>query len=444
MMRLELKKVAEITGGRLEGTDAVIQGLVHDTRQAAPGCLFAALPGSRVHGHDFLEDALAAGAVGALVSAHQDVAISQVVVEDVQSAMGALAAFWRRQMPAQVVGITGSNGKTTVKEMLSSILCRQGPTLSTKGNYNNEIGLPLTIARMAPDHEFAVLEMGASRPGDIARLASIAAPIVGIVTNAAPAHLAGFGDLEGVARAKGELFAALGADATAIINRDDPHFDLWSKLAGKARRITFGVHDQATVRLTNGSGHTVIETPAGRLEVKLAIPGRHNQLNALAATAAALALGIAPDTITAGLEGVSSLPGRLERHHSEAGWCLIDDTYNANPASLYAGLSVLAGLEGERWLVLGDMAELGPDSIKLHGEMGQTARDLGVVRLYAIGDAARASARSFGESARHFERREDLVRALKSELRPGVNCLVKGSRSMEMEQVVRLLIGRAA
>lgn len=445
MMRLELGAIAQVTEGSLRGPDGLVQGMSHDTRRLAPGNLFAALSGQRVDGHDYVRAAAEAGAAGALVARLQEADLSQVMVADVVHAMGRVAGHWRDRMVARVIGVTGTNGKTTVKEMLAAILARRGPTLATRGNYNNEIGVPLTLSRLAPSHEFAVLEMGASRPGDIACLADIACPEIGILTNAASAHLEGFGSLENVARTKGELFEALPEYGTAVINRDDAHYPMWREMAAHCARISFGFDADAAVRaVETGAGAIGVITTAGEFELELRLPGRHNVMNALAAGAAALALDVPLDIIREGLAGIGSLPGRLMPHRHPSGWCVIDDTYNANPASVYAGLQVLTGLNGQPWLVLGDMAELGADSARLHSEIGRSARDLGVKRLFTVGRAAADSAAAFGKGASHFDGHRELIEALLDELEPGVNCLVKGSRSMAMEQVVNALIGEDA
>jgi UDP-N-acetylmuramoyl-tripeptide--D-alanyl-D-alanine ligase len=441
MMRLMLSEMAEICGGRLHGEDCEIHGMIHDSRALEPGMLFAALPGERVDGHDFVATALAAGAAGALVSRTVDAPLPQLVVENVLLAMGQIAAAWRRRLDVTVVGVTGSNGKTTVKEMLTAILSSKAPTLATAGNYNNEIGLPLTLARLGPEHRYAVLEMGASRAGDIAYLAELARPDIGLVNNAGPAHLEGFGSLEGVARAKGEMYTALAPTGCAVINVDDPFAALWRELAGNRASLGFGFDASADVRGAMLNSHARIKTPAGSFELRLALPGRHNVMNALAATAVACHLNLPLDEVAAALNGMKSLAGRFEVHEDAAGWRLVDDTYNANPASLYAGLQVLVGLKGRPWLVLGDMAELGPDAARLHAEMGQSAADLGVERLFAVGPLSAQSAAAFGRGAEHFESHQALLEALVVELEPGINCLVKGSRSMAMERIVQALIG---
>ena len=416
--------------------DPTIDAIVTDSRKVQYGCLFAALPGSRVNGVDFAPVAVETGAVALLVDRALDLPVPQLVVEDVLTALGRIAALLRRRAALQVVGITGSNGKTTVKEMLSSILRQQASVLATQGNYNNELGLPLTLFRLEPDDRFAVLELGASKAGDIAYLAAIAQPDVGLVTNVGPAHLEGFGSIDGVARAKGELYAALPGTGCAVLNADEPWGAVWRDLNTAGRVLTFGRGGDADIRFEAHGDLIRLHTPAGTFDADLTLPGEHNMANAAAATAAALALEIPLAQIRAGLEQVQPIPGRLNLIKTAAGWTIIDDTYNANPASLYSALQVLSGMQGTAWLVLGDMKELGEDSRKLHLEVGDAARALGVKRIFATGAMSAATVDAFGKGAQHFESRQDLVVALHQALRPGINCLVKGSRSMGMERVV--------
>ena len=438
MIPLRLSELAALLDCASPATDVEITDIVSDSRKAGPGALFAALPGSRVDGHDFAAKAVGQGASALLVSRPVDVDAPQLQVDDVLQALGKIAAHLRRRLDPAVIGITGSNGKTTVKEMVASILELDGEVLATGGNYNNELGLPLTLFRLTESHRYAVLEMGASKQGDIAYLAGIARPGVGLVNNIAPAHLEGFGSVEGVARAKGEMFAALPKNGWAVMNADEPWLDLWMDLNAADNVITFGVSGNSDVRLEEDGPRIV--TPGSAFELKLALPGRHNLINAAAATAIALATGIDMETIQQGLERVKPVPGRLNLLHTAAGWTVIDDTYNANPASLYSALQVLSGMPGEPWLVLGDMKELGTDSPKMHREVGENARTMGVKRLFAMGEMSAHTVDAFGRGAEHFDSREDLVKALRRHIRPGINCLVKGSRSMEMEAVVQAVV----
>jgi len=360
-------------------------------------------------------------------------------VVDVLAALGTLAGYWRGECPAKVVGITGSNGKTTVKEMVANILMQVGEVLATKGNFNNELGLPLTLFQLNKTHDYAVIEMGASKPGDIAYLAAIARPDVGLITNVGPAHLQGFINVRGVAQAKGELFAALPEDGTAIFNAAEPWVEMWKNINKAGTTLYFNGDGKDHIQAHQGADGVVVTTPAGEFSLQLPLPGQHNLTNALAATAVCLALDIPLTHIRTGLETVSPVPGRLSLKHASAGWTVIDDTYNANPASLYAALQVLATQGGEPWLVMGDMKELGSDSRKMHAELGDAARILGVKRLFALGDASAAAVDAFGDHAEHFDSRDGLIASLRSELKPGVACLVKGSRSMGMEHVVNAI-----
>jgi UDP-N-acetylmuramoyl-tripeptide--D-alanyl-D-alanine ligase len=445
MMRMTLSEISQLLGLPVTTSNALIEGVVTDSRKVRYGSLFAALPGRTVDGHDFVATAVEMGAVAVLVQKPVTATVPQLLVPDVLLALGQIASLWRQRLNPKVIGITGSNGKTTIKEMLASILRQEAEVLATEGNYNNELGVPLTLFRLEEQHRFAVMEMGASKSGDIGYLARIAGPDVGLISNIGPAHLEGFGSVEGVARAKGEMYQALPADGCAVMNGAEPWLDLWRSNCSAVRILTFGFDRDKKgdfdISMPTGGSSPSVNTPLGHFDLQLSLPGRHNQLNALAATAAAVALGIPTGQIAAGLRAVNPVPGRLNLIHADAGWMVIDDTYNANPASLYSALQVLASMQGKAWLVLGDMKELGEDSRKLHAEVGDAARALGVKRIFAIGEMSRFTADAFGSGAEHFEDRTSLIKALKSELRPGINCLVKGSRSMGMEQVVHAIVG---
>jgi len=441
MISMKLTVAAELIGGRLIGQDQNFEAVCTDSRQITPSCLFAAIKGERVDGHDYAIQAISAGACAVLTERQLEDVESQLVVADVLLALGALARAWRQQINPTVVAITGSNGKTTVKEMVTEILAGSAPVLSSQGNFNNELGLPLTLFRLAAEHRYAVLELGASKAGDINYLAEICQPDVGLVNNAGPAHLQGFGSLDGVARAKGELLAALPESGNAVFNGDQQWASLWNSLNRAAIGIRFGEdpgHPVHGRRLADGM--IEINTPGGSFQAHLPLPGQHNLMNALAATAVATVLEVPVPQIQAGLEAVSPVTGRLNRLVSQRGWIIIDDTYNANPASLYAGLLVLAEQSSEPWLVLGDMLELGGGSRKLHSEVGEAAAGLGVKRLYCVGELSQAAAETFGKDARHFSSKEDLIDGLLNDIHPGITCLVKGSRSMGMESVVTALL----
>ena len=439
MIHMRISQAADLLECTPLQSELNFTGITSDSRQVVPGMLFAALPGQAFDGHDYLQQAQERGAVAALVNRSVATDLPLLQVSDVQAALGVLAGHWRMQCPARVIAITGSNGKTTVKEMIASILTQVGEVLATKGNFNNELGLPLTIFQLNQSHDYAVLEMGASNPGDIAYLAAIAKPEIGVITNIGPAHLEGFVNVQGVARTKGELFAALSEDGTAIINAAEPWVDLWQDLNKAERIIFFNGDDKDHIQVHHVEDKVMVSTPVGKFPLRLPLPGLHNLTNALAATAVCLALDVPLELIRTGLEAVSQVPGRLNLKYARAGWTVIDDTYNANPASLYAALQVLSTQSGEPWLVMGDMKELGSDSRKMHAELGDAARTLGVKRLFALGEASTAAKDAFGEGAVHFDSREELIHALRDELKPGVACLVKGSRSMGMEHVVNAI-----
>ncbi|HJU27032.1 MAG TPA: UDP-N-acetylmuramoyl-tripeptide--D-alanyl-D-alanine ligase [Rhodanobacteraceae bacterium] len=445
MLNLRLSEIALWTHGGLHGADAQARGVSTDTRKLAPGELFVAIEGERHDGHEHLAQAVERGAAGAMVMRRIDVGLPQVVVADTVLALGDLASAVRAQRRARVAGITGSNGKTTVKTLAASILQRAGPTHSNAGNLNNEIGLPLSLLAMPENARYAVLEMGAGKPGDIAYLAAIARPEVGLVNNIASAHLERMGSLEGVAETKGALYQALPADGTAVINADDAFEGFFTGLAGARRVLRFGFSGNADVRAEAvetraEDGAFTLVTPQGSQRVHLPLPGRHSVANALAAAAIAHALDVPLAVIAAGLENATAVGGRLQRRAAAGGWHVIDDSYNANPGSTAAAIETLALQAGERWLVLGDMAELGANAAVLHAQIGERARDAGVDALFSVGALSAHAARAFGTNARHFATQPELVAALREALRPGVTVLVKGSRSSAMERVVAGLL----
>ena len=434
----------------LHGKDARFTRVTTDTRTLAPGDLFVALKGERFDGHEFIDQARQAGAAGALVSEAQPSNLPQVIVKDTLAGLQDYAISWRGDFHLPLVAVTGSNGKTTVKQMLAGICARRGPVLATTGNLNNHIGVPLTLLSLREEHRTAIVEMGANHFGEIARLAEIARPDIGVVNNAGDAHLEGFGSREGVAQAKGELFAALGDNGIAVINADDDYAPLWRELAGGADVLSFGLSEHADVRAVNvhpepPEAPTAVEfelrTPEGRQSVNLPLPGLHNVRNALAAAACAVALGLDARDIAIGLMGVRPAPGRLSWRRAHNGARLLDDTYNANPTSLRAGLELLGAVQARRWLILGDMGELGRGAEQLHHAAGEDARALGIERLYAVGPLARHAATGFGAGAVHFEDTAALIAEVRERLSPEVAVLVKGSRSSRMERVVAGLTG---
>ncbi|WP_411832973.1 UDP-N-acetylmuramoyl-tripeptide--D-alanyl-D-alanine ligase [Pseudoxanthomonas mexicana] len=445
MKRLPLSLLAHWAGGELHGDDVVIGTMTHDTRALLPGSLYVALRGERFDGHDFAYDAAMRGASAVLVEHPVKVDVPQIVVADSQLALARIAAGIQREHRQKVIALTGSNGKTSVKALVVSILERAGETYANPGNRNNEIGLPLAIIDAPEEAEYAVYEMGAGKPGDIAYLTDIVAPDVALVNNIAPAHLERLGTLLGVAQTKGAIYEALPADGVAVINADDAFAGYFAERAGARRIIRFGIDASADVQARDirlhmaGSAFTLI-TPQGEARVTLALAGRHNVLNALAAASLALACEVPLPLIAQGLAAARPVAGRQVSHRLRSGAELIDDSYNANPGSLGAAIDTLAAGGGETWLVLGDMGELGPGGEALHADAGRRARQAGIARLFTLGPLSAAAAAAFGDGASHHHTHEALVEALHGQLHEGVRVLVKGSRGSAMDRVVAALL----
>jgi UDP-N-acetylmuramoyl-tripeptide--D-alanyl-D-alanine ligase len=436
-----LAAAADAVEGHLAGPDAAFFSVGSDTRAMRPGDLFVALVGPNFDAARFARAALQGGAAGVMVNRDADTDLEPAIrVADTRLALGRLAAAWRARFSMPVAAITGSNGKTTVKEMLAAILReRVAPAqavLATEGNLNNDIGLPLTLLRLRATHRFAVLEMGMNHAGELAYLTGLARPDVALVNNAQAAHVGLLGSLEAVAAAKAEIFEGLGPTGTAVINADDAHAGLWRELNRARAVVDFSLGGTAAVsgRLAP-DGVLRIDTPLGATEIRLAVAGEHNARNALAATACALSMGAGLAAIKAGLQGFHGVPGRLQRKCALHGACFIDDSYNANPDSTRAALAVLACANGPRILVLGDMGELGEDAPALHADIGLAAKQAGVARLFALGELSAEAVRAFGAGGMHYARIEELLADLENALAPGVTVLVKGSRFMKMERV---------
>ncbi len=454
MTPLKMSYLASVTGGVLHGPDAVFQSVSTDTRSLESGQLFVALRGPNYDGNRFIATAAQSGASGALVQRlADDLALPQVVVADTRLALGQLARAWRQSLDLPLIAVTGSNGKTTIKEMIASIMGQRGPVLATRGNLNNEIGVPLTLLEIEPASLAAVIELGANHPGEIDYLARLAMPTIGVVSNAGPAHLEGFGSLEGVARAKGELFQVLGPAGVAVMNADDNFAPLWRDLIGRRQTLSFGIDNPADFFATgiqsedSQSGlatRFLMHAPKGEFEILLPFAGTHNVRNALAAAAAAWAAGADQGAITKGLAAAHGAGGRLQVHRNPDGVVVIDDTYNANPGSLAAALEVQSQLAGEAWLVLGDMGELGSSSTRRHADAGAMAREQGVTRLFATGEQAKAAVEAFGSGGEWFKDADSLIEGLQAEARPGAIILVKASRSMRFERIVNALLHEAA
>lgn len=443
MMRLS--EIALATKGKVLGADVEINSVGTDSRAIESGQLFVALKGENFDGHDYAAQSLQQGACAVMVS--QEVAGPAVLVKDTRLALGDLSAYWRNKFSMPVVAITGSNGKTTVKEMLASILKvaagDDAKVLATQGNLNNDIGLPLTMLKIEQQHEYAVLEMGMNHRGEIRYLTKLAKPNVALVNNAGSAHIGELGSYEAIAEAKGEIFEGLAKDGIAIINADDVFADFWKKLAAQNKQMTFGLNQQANVsaryQLNVMNSNIQMTTPIGNVNFDLPAPGEHNVRNALAAATAALALNVPLNKIAEGLTHFAGVKGRLQSKAGFAGAKVIDDTYNANPLSMKAAIDVLAGNQGTRIFVMGDMAELGDDAAEMHAEIGAYAKAAKIQTFYALGKLTPEATKAFGASGKHFESVETLVDALRKEMNSNVTVLVKGSRSARMERVVDLI-----
>ncbi len=452
MKRTPLSLVAHWAGGELTGDDVPVETVTQDTRKLPPGALYVALRGERFDGHDFAYDAAMRGAGALLVERTLEIDLPQVRVDDTLVALGRIAAGAQRDRQARVVAITGSNGKTSVKTLVLSILQRAGQTYANPGNFNNEVGLPLAVIDAPEDAEFAIYEMGAGKPGDIAYLTSIVQPDVALVNNIAPAHLERMGTLTGVAETKGAILEALAADGVAVVNADDAFAEYFVQRAAGRRVIRFGLDSNAdvtarsVVTMAEGSRFQLL-TAQGELPVRLTLPGRHNVMNALAATAIALACGVPLAIIADGLEAARPVAGRQVAHTLARDVVLIDDSYNANPASLAAAIDTLAMGGGEAWLVLGDMRELGPEGEVLHAEAGRRAKAAGISRLYALGALSTAAAQAFGDGGRVFPSHAELAKALRLDIAGAAGTvparvLVKGSRGSAMDRIVSALLDK--
>lgn len=450
-MKRTLGDFASACGGRLSGADRTFTAVSSDSRTLAAGELFVALRGPNFNGNEFVAAAEKAGAAGAVVDAQQSAGISQIVVGDTQAALEKAAHEWRQPFTIPIVGVAGSNGKTTVKEMTAGILAQAGECMATRGNLNNHIGVPLTLFRLDAQNRFAVIEMGANHPGELAALVKIARPTIGLITNAGAEHLEGFGSLEGAARAEGEMVEGLAPSATAILNADDQFAGLWRGLT-QAKVVTFGLtagsdFTARDVRTEIGAAgfltHFTLECPLGRAPIRMNLAGKHNVSNALCAAAAASAAGVEMKHIVAGLAAVQAVKGRLQFKKTRHGAWVIDDSYNANPSSVHAGIAVLAQLEGRKWLVFGQMGELGDFAAEAHKEIGTFARAHSIERMFAVGELAQLTVKTFGAGAEWFADTTELSKALDGAISADVRLLIKGSRSNRLERVVEAL-GAAA
>ena len=448
-MKMRLSEIAKTTKGTHVGSDVAIASVSIDTRAIQPGDMYVAIKGDQFDGNEFVDKAEQAGAAAAILNKGFTSNLPHILVDDTRLALGQLAGAWRDKATAKVVGITGSNGKTTVKEMTAAVLATAGSTLFTKGNLNNDIGVPLTLLRLNEGHRFAVIEMGANHIGEIAYTSALAKSDVVILNNAGAAHIEGFGSLDGIAKGKGEIIETLKPDGVAILNKDDKYFDYWLSIAGNRKFLSFGLNENVDISARNIQTEIIdsafytafyLVTAKAMMKVHLKLAGQHNVLNALAATAAGLALGLNLEQIKAGLENVQPVTGRMQPLVGRSGNIVIDDTYNANSASLEAGLDVLVNCKGKHWVVLGAFGELGSESAKIHEELGQLLSSKGVVRLLALGSDAKNTVRVFGKGATFFDSQKDMIGTLKEELKGDETILVKGSRTQRMENVVAALV----
>ena len=453
-----LSEVAKAVNGQLlginPGSDIETQSIGTDSRHIVKNQLFIAIKGEHFDGNTFASEAIKQGAAAVLVSDANTQARPAVVVKDTRLALGALAMYWRNQYRLPLVAVTGSNGKTTVKEMIVAILkAANKSVLATQGNLNNDIGMPMTLLNLNNKHDVAVIEMGMSHSGEIDYLTRIAQPTIALINNAGTAHIGELGSRENIAKAKGEIFTGLSNNGIALINADDDHADYWKLLNVGKTIMTFGLSRPADISAilveNDGLSEVQLSTPNGNISFNLAVLGKHNISNALAASAAAVALGVTNTDIARGLSGMQAVYGRLQRKAGFNGAVLIDDTYNANLDSMLAAINVLASQKNIQQpstiFVMGDMGELGENAPQMHAEVGLYAKQKGIQQFFTFGDLSAQASQAFGrqdldEGAQHFSSLESLVGALKAKMKPGVTVLVKGSRFMKMERVVKEIL----
>lgn len=446
MISVTLSQLAGILHGELHGQDATIDAVTSDTRKLTPGCLFVALKGERFDAHDFADQAKAGGAGALLVSRKLDCDLPQLLVRDTRQAFGELGAWVRQQVPTRVVALTGSSGKTSVKEMTAAILSECGNTLYTAGNLNNDVGVPMTLLRLTKEHQYAVIELGANHQGEIAWTVGLTRPEAALVNNLAAAHLEGFGSLAGVAKAKGEIYTGLPANGVAIMNADNNDWLNWQSIIGDRKVWRFSPNaansdfTATNIHVTSHGTEFTLQTPMGNVDVTLPLPGRHNIANALAATSLAMAVGASLAAVKQGLANLKAVPGRLFPVQLGENKLLLDDTYNANVGSMTAAAHVLAEMPGYRVMVVGDMAELGDESEACHIQVGEAAKGVGIDKVLSVGKLSKALSAASGVGE-HFNDKAAVVARLKALIAEQqiITILVKGSRSSAMEEVVREL-----
>ncbi len=444
---VKLSTLASRLQGKLLGPDVDYSGLSLDSRNIKPRELFIAIRGEKFDGHHFIELAKHSGAAAAIVDHAIDTDLPLLLMQDTKKTLGELAKQHRRQFSIPIIALTGSCGKTTTKEMIRSILAEVGPVLTNFKNFNNDIGLPLTLLNLNAQHRYAVIEMGANHAGEITYLTHITQPSVALVTNIGPAHLQGFGSMTDVAQAKAEIFSGLAKKGVAIINADDKFTDILQKACASFRNVSFGLADACDFSATNiqidtdGKATFLLHAPCAKeTMIRLNLPGQHHVMNALAAAAAASQVGIQLAHIKSGLEKMQPVQGRVIVSKTKIGATLIDDSYNANPSSVAVALKLLAHYSGQRIFVMGDMGELGQNAVDYHRQIGQLAKELNIDDVYTCGDLSRETAKAFGASAKHYSNHKELILALKPHLQKNVTILIKGSRSAQMEKVAVTLM----
>jgi len=438
MSPVSLSQIADAADGRLTGVDCLVVGYSTDTRTVARGDVYFCLRGDNFDGHDFAQDAIDKGASAVVCEKDLQVDIPQLIVADARRAFGRFAMLWREQFLKPVVGVTGSNGKTTVKQLLGSIFSHAGNAHCTRANDNNEIGVPQTLLGLSDEQDFAVVEMGASDKGEIEYLGELVKPTVSVITNAGAAHLEGFGDALSVAKEKAWIYRSLSTGGTAVINADDSFFKYWSEVCADKKVITFGAAGDVTA-YRESDGSITVSYAGKSINCQYQLAGQHNVQNAAAASACAIAADVSLDVIAKGLASTESVAGRLNFISLSSGNTVIDDTYNANPASTRAAIDVLSEFTGKRFMALGDLLELGADEIEQHKAIGVYARENKVDRLLTFGELSQHAANEFGKGADWFPSKDVLAKKLSDELGKNCTVLVKGSRSMKMEQIVAAL-----
>ncbi|MEE9354609.1 MAG: UDP-N-acetylmuramoyl-tripeptide--D-alanyl-D-alanine ligase [Methylococcaceae bacterium] len=448
-MKISLSEIAQATHGRLIASELELSSFSIDSRQLQRNDLYIAISGEKFDGHDFIAEAEAKGAAACVLSRDVDTNLPKVKVQDTRLALAQIASAWRQKFKLQLVGLTGSNGKTTVKEMIASILAVKGNVLATQGNLNNEIGVPLSLLSINDEHEYAVLEMGANHAGEIAFTGSVAQPDIALITNASAAHTEGFGTVEGVAAAKGELIGAVETGGYVVLNGDSDFFNYWKALAEQHKVISFGQKagsevssSEVKVVLKGSQFKTTFVLHVGQSStpIEMSLVGVHNVNNALAATAVTTALGCELRDIQTGLAAIQPVPGRMQPLSGLQGEVVINDSYNANPASMQAALDVLSDLQLETWVAFGAFAELGEESGRYHDEVGRCMKESGITRLFAIGPDADKTVKSFGAGAQLYSSQLNMIKALQQEITAQQIVLVKGSRAQRMENVVNALV----